>query len=192
MSMSKKISVERYGEELEKIFSIKKMAIFLCGPSYRDKKNPGAKLRKKIEGVLKKEDFEVVLGEDDGLEFLRKKYNTYAHINELNFIKGNHCGAVIIIAHSVGAYCELGLFSYETIQSTDRATDFIVIISKEFKRRKSFLNEGPARAIRDYGKVYYADLDNFDHTDLVERLKRRRSVYPTNMRGRPLGWSKRK
>ena len=190
--MSNKSSVEHYSKDLNELFSRNRMTVFLCGPSYKDNANPGAKLRKKIEDALIVENFEVVLGEDDGLEFLRKKYNPYAHINELNFIRGNHCGAVIIIAHSVGAYCELGLFSYEKIESQDNTTDFILIISKEFEGVTSFLNEGPAQAIADYGKVYYADLDNFDSTDLIDRLKRRRSVFITHRKGRPLGWRKKK
>ena len=60
-----------------------------------------------------------------------------------------------------------------------------MIISEQFKRDKSYLNEGPAAAIEDYGKVYYGDLQNFDYSDVLQRLKRRRSIWATSYQGRP-------
>lgn len=184
MNKELKESVSRYGEELKGIFSERRAVIFLCGPSAKNLKHPGAKLRVELESVLKKEGFEVILGEDDGLESIREKYSNYAHENELLFIQ-KHCNAVILIASSVGAYCELGLFSYKKVHDLESKTDFILIISNEFENAKSYLNEGPAAAIDDFGKVYYGDLNAFDYSNIIKRLKRRRAVYFTSHKGRP-------
>ena len=123
-------SIERFGEDLEKIFSGKRSVVFLCGPSMKKPKVPGVKLRKNLEVTLKKEGFEVVLGEDDGLEEIRNRYSTYAHENELLFIE-KHCNCIILIASSVGAYCELGLFSYKKLHGLSDKTDFVLVLKSE-------------------------------------------------------------
>lgn len=179
-----KESINRFGEDLEEIFSQRSAVIFLCGPSSKNMRYPGAKLRVELEEALKKEGFEVILGEDDGLENIRHKYSNYAHENELLFIQ-KHCNAVILIASSVGAFCELGLFSYKKVHELSNMTDFILIISSEYEDEPSYLNEGPAAAIDDFGKVFYGDLDDFDHLPIIKRLRRRRAVYFTSHKGRP-------
>ena len=50
---------------------------------------------------------------------------------------------------------------------------------------KSYLNEGPAAAIEDFGKVYYGDLKDFDYSDLLKRLKRRRAIWVTSYERTP-------
>ncbi|MBI4621483.1 MAG: hypothetical protein HY739_15215 [Desulfobacterales bacterium] len=179
-----KESITRFGNDLEDIFSERRAVVFLCGPSSKDLDHPGAQLRVDLEEALKQEGFEVILGEDDGLESLRHKYSNYAHENELMFIQ-KHCNAVILIASSVGAYCELGLFSYKKVHDLESMTDFILIISNEYENVQSFLIEGPAAAIDDFGKVFYGDLSNFDYSNIIKRLRRRRSVYFTSHKGRP-------
>jgi hypothetical protein len=88
-------------------------------------------------------------------------------------------------AASVGAYCELGLFSHTHTHTDSNSTDFIVIIDKKYKRKKSYLNEGPAKAIQHFGAVFYEDLDKFDCSEVIERLRGRRTVYVLDGRGRP-------
>lgn len=179
-----KASINKFGQDLEEIFSKRRAVVFLCGPSAKNLGHPGAKLRVEIGEVLEREGFEVILGEDDGLETIRNKYSQYAHENELLFIQ-KHCIAVVLIASSVGAYCELGLFSYKKVHGFSNKTDFILIISDKYRDKPSYLNEGPAAAIHDFGKVYYGNLDEFDCSDVIRRLKRRRAVYFTSHKGRP-------
>jgi hypothetical protein len=169
--------LDLYRKDLEEAFSSYKSIVFLCGPSLKDDTKDGVKLRKKIKDELEKEGFEVVLGEDDGLEELRKKYSMYAHENELKFVE-QYCHSVIIVASSVGSFCELGLFSYKKVNDFHDNIDFVLIIHQEYKSDTSYLNEGPAAAIRDFGGVvYYGDLENFDCTEIIMRLKRRRAIF---------------
>ena len=173
-----KVPVKSYADKVGALFDENKAVIFLCGPTLSDLTKPGAQLRQVLKDQLEGEGFEVVLGEDDGLEDLRTKYSGYAHENELQFIQG-HCNAVVLIATSVGAFCELGLFAFDQARGTDNKTDFILIIAEDYEGDKSYLNEGPAAAIEDFGKVFYADLNAFDSTELMKRLRRRRHLYVT-------------
>src|SRR5262245_24192119 len=97
-----KPSVERFRAELEEAFAENPMVVFLCGPSLK-RRTAGARLRGRIKKMLEKNGFEVVLGEDDGLEALRLEFKgIYAHMNELAFLR-RQCGAIVLIADSVGA-----------------------------------------------------------------------------------------
>ena len=74
--------------------------VFLCGPSIKDdqniRENPAAKLRKKIKDCLEYNNFEVVLGEDDGLEDARLDIGLDAQSNELQYIS-KYCNAVVVV-----------------------------------------------------------------------------------------------
>ena len=162
------------------------MVVFLCGPSLEaEKPKPGAVLRKKLQDLLEKEGFDVVLGEDDGLEWLRKRYLRMAHLNEIAFIE-KECGAIVLIADSVGSYCELGLFSYVHPQYSNK-TDFILIIDAQHEPAKSYLNEGPARAVKSHGMVVYTKLEEYEGEEILKRLQDRRVIYFYDGRGRPGG-----
>lgn len=178
-------SVERFAKEAMDLYSNNRMVVFLCGPTLKDLTDPAAALRKQIMDELIQDGFEVVLGEDDGLEDLRQKFTGgYAHDNELEFIK-SECGAIVIVAGSVGSFCELGLFVH-WIQS-NRDCDLILLVEERFKNAKSYFNEGPARAADDFGKTYYVDFGNFNTDSLLRRLRGRRSSYLISGRGRPAG-----
>jgi hypothetical protein len=184
MKPATKTSVARFGEDLRAVFSENRMVVFLCGPALASDK-PGARLRARLKDELEKDGFEVVLGEDDGLEGLRMKFKgIYAHENEVAFIK-KECGAVVLVADSVGSYCELGLFAHLHTHEDSNRRDFVLIIDRQFKGTTSYLNEGPARAVADFGVVYYGDLDTFDCSEVLKRLQGRRAVYFLDGRGRP-------
>jgi hypothetical protein len=101
-------SVKDYSIELQKGIAASPFVVFLCGPTLKDLSKPPAQVREKIKTILEQKGFEVVLGEDDGLEEARLKLGLNAQDNELEFVK-RKCNAVIVIAASVGSFCELGL-----------------------------------------------------------------------------------
>jgi len=179
-------SLELYSQELAELYHSKKFAVLLCGPTLGDLNTlgkPGESLRKKLKDALEEKGFDVILGEDDGLEEPRLQYGMDAQENEMSFVK-KHCNAIVLIASSIGAYCELGLFSYYKIHSTDKL-DFILIISDEHEGKKSYLNLGPATAVEHWGKVYYEDLEKFEVSSVVKRLEQRRAVLWMDDKGRP-------
>lgn len=178
-----KRSVEIFSKDLEEVFENRKFVVFLCGPTLEiaDKDNAAA-LRKRLKEELEAEDFDVVLGEDDGLEALRKKFSGMAHENELQFIQA-HGNAVVLIASSVGSFCELGLFSHQHVHANARKTDFILIMDEKFKDDVSYMNEGPAKAINTFGKLMHCDFSDFNTAALIDRLKTRRHVWFTSGTG---------
>lgn len=181
---AKRLSVSRFADDLKATFSKNRMVIFLCGPTLTADR-ASAVLRSRIQRELEEDGFEVVLGEDDGLERLRREFKgIYAHENELNFIK-KECGAIVLVADSVGSFCELGLFAHVHTHENTNSRDFILIIDRKFEADVSYLNEGPARAIRDFGIVFYEDFATFDTDKLIKRLQGRRAVYFFDGRGRP-------
>lgn len=182
-----KESVKNFANDLEGVFEKRKYVVFLCGPALdRAGEDTAAALRLRFKQELEKDGFEVVLGEDDGLEALRLKYSGMAHENELQFIKG-HSNSVLLIASSVGSFCELGLFSHQHVRDNSRGTDFILILDERYKDHVSYLNEGPAKAIENFGKLIHGDFAKFDTGPILERLRTRRNVWFTSGRGRPSG-----
>jgi hypothetical protein len=179
-----KESVARYAKGLEAAFERKKMVVFLCGPTLTADK-PGAKLRQRVRELLEKDSFEVVLGEDDGLEWLRARFSgVYAHENELEFLQ-RECGAIVLIADSVGSFCELGLFAYFQTRQESNPRDFILVVDQQYKYDKSYLIEGPAKAVEHFGRVLYEDLGTYDGAEILTRLRGRRAVSVIDSRGRP-------
>lgn len=138
--------------------------VFLCGPKLEDKKLSST-LRASIKSQLESNGFEVVLGEDDGLENTRLHLGINAQDNELEFIR-RYCNAVIVIADSVGAFCELSLFSWHFVHENGviengSSTDFIVLVDRQYESDKSYLNEGPINAIAGFGQVHFVDFATY-------------------------------
>lgn len=165
--------------------------VFLCGPSLNGEKKESAQLRARLRQALEIEKIEVILGEDDGLEEARLSVGLNAQDNELEFIRTG-CNAVIIIADSPGAFCELGLFSWHftsahgLIKRSEYRTDCVVLIDKKYESHKSYINEGPAKAVRLFGSVEFVDFASCDLKPLVERMTQNRTLVTVdNKRGRP-------
>lgn len=177
-------SVVRFTNEVIKLFDENRMVVFLCGPTMKQN-SAGARLRKRLKDTLEEHNFEVVLGEDDGLEEARLQIlNGYAHSNELAFIK-KECGAIVLVADSVGSFCELGLFAHEHTKHNPNNCDFILFVEDKYKPHRSYMNEGPVKAISHHGLVEYVNFETASISHVVERLEGRRSVYFLDGRGRP-------
>lgn len=179
-------SVERFAQSVREIYSDNRMVVFLCGPSLKEiESNPAAMLRKRLLDGLTKEGFEVVLGEDDGLEDLRLNISGgYAHDNELEFIR-RECSAIVLVAGSVGSFCELGLFVHWLAHEGNGSCDLILVANSKFEKDRSYFNEGPARAADDFGRTLYMDFAQADIEPILRRLKGRRSTHFLDGRGRP-------
>tara|TARA_R110001592_G_scaffold146000_1_gene369916 strand:+ start:73 stop:504 length:432 start_codon:yes stop_codon:yes gene_type:complete len=141
-------------------------------------------LRLRLKELFEENNFEVVLGEDDGLERLRSQYGGMAHDNELSFIK-SQCNAIVLIASSVGSFCELGLFSHYHANNEIRKTDFVLILDERYQADVSYINEGPAKAIENFGKLIHGNFKELDLQPIIERLRNWRHVWLTRKQGRP-------
>lgn len=179
-------SVERFADSIREIYGSNRMVVFLCGPSLKEAETkPAAKLRKRLLDELENDGFEVVLGEDDGLEDVRLNLTGgYAHDNELEFIR-RECAAIVLIAGSVGSFCELGLFVHWLAHEAEGKCDLVLIADETYKNDKSYFNEGPARAAEDFGRTVFVDFETADIQPIIRRLQGRRSTHFLDGRGRP-------
>jgi hypothetical protein len=186
--------LEAFESHLDEFLTIageSRFIVFLCGPNLASGK-PSAHLRLEIKQNLESEGFEVVLGEDEGLDDPRlKNIGVNTQDNEVEFIS-KYCNAVIIIADSVGSFCELGLFSWHFVHEDGafvgegRRTDCILLLSEAYKDDSSYLNQGPAAAVNGFGMLQYVNYEAFNGDAVIKRLKQRRGVMTVdNKRGRP-------
>ena len=196
-----KSSVARHGEWLKELSEGDPYTVFLCGPGIDQAKSfdvhgvtlepekPSAVLRKKISDILIEDGFEVVLGEDSGLEDRRLDFGMNAQDNELYFII-NECNAIVIVADSVGSFCELGLFTWHFVHDDglidkEKRPVFVILINKEFEGQKSYFNEGPISSVLAYAQVQYVDFSTYDVELIKKILRSGRSIATLNKRGRP-------
>lgn len=184
--------IKAHKQELVQAAQDSPFVVFLCGPTLTgDTPKPSSKLRQNLIDALQAEGFEVVLGEDDGLEDARLDLGINAQDNELEFIR-RHCNAVIVIADSVGAFCELGLFSWHFVHEdgvikNGSNSDFIVLVDQQYELDRSYLNQGPVSAVDGFGQALFIDFDAYDGAAIIRRLKNRRGVLTIDRRGRPRG-----
>lgn len=160
----------------------------MCGPNLA-RQNNSARLRKKIKKHLEKDGFEVVLGEDEGLDNpTLRSIGINPQDNEVEFIR-KYCGAVVIIADSVGAFCELGLFSWHLVHSEGmfdgNKTHFILLLSEKYQNDVSYLNVGPAAAIDVFGRLEFINFARYNSENVIKRLRHRRGFSTVDKRGRP-------
>ncbi len=174
--------------------------VFLCGPAIKDviedPERPGhdeaAILRAKIKHELEQNGFDVVLGEDDGLENPRIHVGKDAQDNELQYI-AKYCDAVIIVTGktAIGAFCELGLFSWHfahpkgAIKQNGPEKDFILLVDEKYKDSKSYFNEGPANIVAAFGQTEYVNYNTYDVKPLINRFNLRKTMIDKDGRGRP-------
>lgn len=184
MNKPKKRSVSRYAKTLYKEFQSNSLTVFLCGPSYTKRPEAGAELRFRLEQALTNEGFEVVPGEDDGLVSLQETYGKYAHQNEREFVT-SQAAAIVLVADSAGSLCELGMFADRITELNSPAQAFVVLMEERYKGDNSYINLGPAKVVEDMKKLIYADFSNFNESEVVDYLKRLRTVVISERRGRP-------
>ena len=182
-------AVKAHIKELRELSDTTHFTVFLCGPKLdsADPK-PSAKLRQRLIDLLKENGFDVVLGEDDGLEEERIRVGLNAQDNELEFVS-KQCNAIILLADSVGAFCELGLFSWHFVHNDGRIHNevtpiFVVLVDHQYQDHNSYLNEGPVGSLSGFGQVQFVDYGNFDTDSLLKMLKNVRSIQSVDRRGR--------
>jgi len=190
--MSLSDSIRLHQAELLAAASETPFIVFLCGPSLTAN-SASARFRMRIKQLLEQNRFEVVLGEDEGLDDPKLKgIGINAQDNEVEFIR-RFCNAVIIIADSVGAFCELGLFSWHFVhrdgvfKKDEKVPDMdcILLLSRKYRKHARYLNQGPATAVNGFGKLEFVNFSAYDGQPVLDRLRHRRGVLTVDRRARP-------
>ena len=184
---SPNFNIKDHARELLRASQDSPFVVFICGPNFDvECPKPSARLRRKLIQRLKDEGFEVIIGEDEGLEDTRLGLGINAQDNELEYIR-KYCNAIIVIADSVGSFCELGLFSWHLAHNNgviQHNTDFILLVNCKYENEKSYLNEGPFAAVNGFGYARFVKFDNYCFDEIVTRLINRRGVHIVDSRGR--------
>jgi hypothetical protein len=177
-----------FAKEFADVASASPFTVFLCGPTLSDgTPRASARLRQSIKDALERENFRVVLGEDESITDPEiKSIGINLQDGELEFII-QHCNAIVIIADSVGSFCELGLFSWHLSHTEGKIknTDFILLINKKFANTSSYLNDGPAAAVNAKGRLDFINFSKYDPQHVVTKLRATRGVVTVDRRGRP-------
>jgi hypothetical protein len=185
-----KAQFAKHTAEFVSISDEKPFVVFLCGPTLDPKKTkPSAQLRERIKDALEKEKFTVVLGEDESIDNPDiRGIGINLQDSELEFVARN-CNAIVIVADSVGSFCELGLFSWHFAHEKGMlsALDFILLVDDQHEFPASYLNQGPALAVHGHGRLDFVKFDTFDADRVVSKLRARRGTYTVDRRGRPRG-----
>jgi hypothetical protein len=173
---------------LADISSQKDFKVLLCGPSLSEtERSDGARLNSRLKSLFESEGFDVILGENDGLKNIDFSKHGNSIVGEFEFVKSS-CNAVVIIAETIGAWCELSLFSWQIAndpKARNRAVDLIVLISDEHITGNEFFRAGTYSLVNSYGKADFVCLAQYDPTILLERLRGRRLIYATNSARKP-------
>ena len=177
-----------HAEELVATAEQKPFVVFLFGPGLDSDPRPSVTLRRRLKEALEEAKFIVVRGEDESVDNPKiKDIGINIQDSELEFAK-HHCNAIVIVADSVGSFCELGLFSWHYAHDNGslRHLDFILIIDKKYKPPPgSYLTLGPAQSVHGHGLRLFKSFEDFDVTDVLSRLIARRGTYTIDQRGRP-------
>lgn len=167
--------------------------VLLCAPSLiANADSEAAKLGAKIREALIADEFDVVLGEDDGIADPRIASTGNSALDEFNFVEGK-CNAVIVIADSIGTYCELGILSWNLANGhkfRKKGIDIIVIVDSKHSASSAFFRNGAYAIIEGAGKADFAAFGEYDVNLIVDRLRSRRSFYTIDKRGVRKGVSK--
>lgn len=180
----------RLKKELLKTTEEHPFNVFLCAPTLTERGKASVELSLKLKAALEAENFLVILGADEGLDDPRLTLGLTPQSNELEYISRS-CNAVILVADSPSVFSELGLFSWHFVHKkgllnkTRANTEFILLLDEKYKNSKSYIGEGPARALNGFGQVSYVDFKTFDFGDVLRRIRDRRGVMIVDRRGRP-------
>lgn len=161
--------------------SIVPFTVLLCGPTLGDLTKPSADLCRRIKQALEARQFNVVLGEDDGLRGAQFQRKLNPQDGELEFARDT-CSAIVLVADSAGTFCELGTFSWHyandkgALNRTRNRLDCILLMDVALKGNESYLTKGPGAKLRATGLVEYVDFAAYDPAPILDRLQERRAL----------------
>jgi len=161
----KKLSI-KIKDEFYRPVNEYKSTIFLCGADLKQKD----KMRSQFADLIMNDwlnsfYYDIIFPEDifDDLLYSSKRRDLLSLENML----AESVDVIVLIPESPGSFAELGAFANDA----KLREKIICILDKQYKKDKSFINEGPVKLIRKHNKdgLIFADPKNLD--DSVEKLK---------------------
>jgi len=150
---------------LDKSQNSNEISIFLCGGSGKEEKFR-RKIGEEISSTRSSYKYSVYYPEDMFRELILGYQKQ--DLLTLENLLADSASAVVILLQSPGTFTELGAFAnYDKLSNK-----LIVIIDPKFARKKSFINFGPVRFLRNKtkSKVLFIPMDNINLNKLVKRI----------------------
>jgi len=161
---------EKIKNEIFKPANIFKTTIFLCGADLSQKDKMRYKIAEALKGWIYSIYFDIIYPEDIFDELL---YGS--NRSDLLFLEGllaESVDAIIVIPESPGSFAELGAFANNNLLREK----LICVVDLQYKKDKSFINQGPLRLVKKSGKghVLFVDPTNVekDIVSLATSLRR--------------------
>lgn len=141
-----------------------KTTIFLCGADLSDKNKLRFQIAEALNSWWYKYYYDIVFPEDifDELLFSSQKRDLLSLENLL----AESVDAIVIIPESPGSYSELGAFANDE----KLRKKLICLIDKKYKKRKSFINQGPLKLVREENKQNLIFIEPNDIVQIVSKL----------------------
>jgi len=162
-------------DEVYRRFYDYKTTIFLCGAGSQDANSIRDKLNKELTNSWYSFHYDMFYPEDlfDELLFGPK----HQDLISLENILADSVDAIVLIVESYGAVAELGAFA----SNKRLRKKLICIVDEKYKKKKSFINYGPLRLLKDKheGHIVYADYENINKS--VEYIRRKISEVKKGM-----------
>lgn len=131
------------------------ITVFLCGKRYDGKDGLRERIRKELSSKKYGTWIDVYYPEDIFDEIMQSRGDLDLLNLENLLARSVHC--IIIIVEGPGAIAELGAFS----NAAELKDKLIVILDKKYKKKKSFINMGPIKALKHTkSHVQYLDFEN--------------------------------
>ncbi|HCE3244765.1 TPA: retron St85 family effector protein [Vibrio parahaemolyticus] len=143
----------------------KKTTIFLCGGAINNEDNG----RSKMASIFSEHSKYELLYPEDIFDDLLAGPGQHSLLH-LENILANCVDAIVLLPESPGSFAEIGAFS----NNPRLAQKLIVLSDKNYKSKKSFINYGPYRLIKESktGAVFHINYKDLDDDVLGKKLYR--------------------
>jgi hypothetical protein len=152
-------------DEVYRYFTDFKTAVFLCGAGSNVKGSVREKISKELSAGINSYYFDVFYPEDLFEEILFGP--NHQDLLSLESILADSVDSIVLIIESYGAVAELGAFA----SNNNLRKKLVCITDFKYRRKKSFINYGPLRLLKDKGEgvVVFTDFENI--ADGMKRVK---------------------
>ena len=156
-----KILADKIRNNFFKPINTYKTTIFLCGADISQKN----KIRYKVaEGLKKYWQYDIIYPEDIFDELLYSSQSK--DLLSLENLLAESVDAIILIPESPGSFAELGAFANDE----KLRTKIVCVLDQQYKKDKSFINQGPVKLIKNANKSGVIFIDPNKAVEEVERI----------------------
>jgi hypothetical protein len=141
-----------------------KTSLFLCGADINLKNKLRYKIAQEFSGFWNAFQFDIIYPEDifDELLYSSKRQDLLSLENLL----AKSVDVVLIVPESPGSFAELGAFSSNSLLRNQ----IVCVLDEKYKKKKSFINQGPIKLIKSVNKNGVVFVDTTDIPNEISKI----------------------